>query len=102
MSERMRESLSALMDDEANELELERVLTQIGDSGDLRHSWHRYNVARAALSGHQLAHLDRDISAQVRQALADEAGRPQSLADASVKQRLLRPVASLAVAASVA
>ena len=103
MSERMRESLSALMDDEANELELERVLTQIGDSDDLRRSWHRYNVARAAIAGQQLGHLNVDISAQVRQALVAEGAQQPAFGNgASLRQRLLRPVASLAVAASVA
>ena len=38
MSEMMRESLSALLDDEANELEVERVLAKIaGDPGCARH-----------------------------------------------------------------
>ena len=44
MTERMRESLSALMDDEANELEVERVLSQIAEDDDLRQTWIRYNA----------------------------------------------------------
>lgn len=103
MSERMRESLSALMDDEADELELERVLAQIGDSGELRQTWHRYNVIRTAISGQQLAHLNMDISAQVRQALTSgEGGWTATVPRESLGQRMLRPVASFAVAASVA
>ena len=46
MSERMHESLSALMDDEANELEIERLLGQISNDRELRQVWVRYNIAR--------------------------------------------------------
>ncbi|MEP1470271.1 MAG: sigma-E factor negative regulatory protein [Halieaceae bacterium] len=97
MSEKLRESLSALMDDEANELELERVLSRIGDDQDLRSAWSRFNGARDALSGqpHGLSQLD--ISSQVSLALASEQG-----SEGSRWQRMMRPVASFAVAASVA
>ena len=55
MNERMGESLSALMDDEANELELERVLAQVSQDHELRRSWMRYNVAQQAVQGSQIA-----------------------------------------------
>ncbi len=108
MSERKHESLSALLDDEANELELERVLSHIADDDDLRQTWVRYNAVRATVSGHQLAHMELDISTQVRQAIAAQkttaAQRmPSAVHDAtSLRQRFLRPLASLAIAASVA
>ena len=44
MSELMRESLSALLDDEANELEIERVLSKVADDPELRATWVRYNI----------------------------------------------------------
>ena len=97
MNERMRESLSALLDDEANELELERVLSHIADDDDLRQTWVRYNAARATVSGHQLTHMGLDISSQVRLAITDHNEPGDGL-----KQRFLRPLTSLAVAASVA
>jgi sigma-E factor negative regulatory protein RseA len=97
MSERMRESLSALMDDEANELELERILANITDDSELRQTWVRYNVVRSVSSGHAVDHMNLDISAQVRKELTQQAERGPGL-----RQRLLRPVASIAVAASVA
>jgi sigma-E factor negative regulatory protein RseA len=100
MSERMRESLSALLDDEANELEIERVLSHISDDERLRQTWVRYNAVRASASGHQLAHMSLDISAQLRHAVAAETA--PAVEKPGLKQRLLRPVASLAVAASVA
>jgi sigma-E factor negative regulatory protein RseA len=106
MTEKMRESLSALMDDEANELEVERVLSHIGEDGDLRRTWVRYNAVRACMSGQQAARLDLDISARVRDAIdAPEEGAKAAASGTGVeriRQRYLRPLASFAVAASVA
>ena len=96
MSEQLRESLSALMDDEANELEVQRLLKQMGEDAGLRRTWVRYQAARTALHGHETAYLQLDISAQVRKAVAADNQAP------GLKERLLRPVASFAVAASVA
>lgn len=95
MSEKMRESLSALMDNEADELELQRLLRQVGDDGELRQAWVRYNAARDIMQGRAVAHLELDISSRVRDAISHDA-RP------GLRERLLRPVASFAVAASVA
>lgn len=97
MSEKMRESLSALIDDESNELELQRLLKQMDEDTELRQTWVRYQAARTAMHGHETAHIQLDISARVRDAIDDEGASRSSL-----KERLLRPVASFAVAASVA
>lgn len=100
MTEQLRESLSALMDDEANELELERVLGQIGDDHELRQTWIRYHCVRNVTAGQALGTLSFDISQPLREAVAQElTHRPRSR---SRMQHLLRPVAGLAVAASVA
>ncbi|WP_241521115.1 sigma-E factor negative regulatory protein [Kineobactrum sediminis] len=99
MTERLRESLSALMDDEANELELERVLSQIGEDDELRSTWVRYNAARAAVTAQPVVNLNLDISRRVSAAIAAEAAAASS--GTSAWQRLLRPVGSFAVAASV-
>ena len=95
MTEKMRESLSALMDNEANELELQRVLKQIGEDAELRQTWVRYNAARTAMTGQATESFSLDISARVSEAIR-EGARP------GLRDRLLRPVASFAVAASVA
>jgi sigma-E factor negative regulatory protein RseA len=104
MNERMRESLSALMDDEANELELERVLSQVGSNAELRQTWSRYNLAHNAAQGDQLAHLDWDISGRVQSALASPgvSGSSVSTASDGYRNRFLRPLISVGVAASVA
>ena len=109
MTERLRESLSALLDNEANELELERILSRVTDDEDLRHTWIRYNAVSATMAGAHLAHMQLDISTQVRQAIAGDSGHDLEQRTAapvgdnvvSLRQRFLRPLTSLAVAASV-
>lgn len=96
MTEQLRESLSALMDDEANELELQRLLGQLAEDEALRRTWVRYNLARSVLSGQPAGRTNLDISRQVSAAIAAD-GQPA----AGVWQRMTRPLASLAVAASV-
>jgi sigma-E factor negative regulatory protein RseA len=99
MNERLGESLSALMDNEADELEIERVLSRVTDDGYLRATWVRYNVARQCLQGQPLPRPGWDISERVRSELADAR---QGGTVGGFRQLLLRPLTSLAVAASVA
>ena len=94
MTEKMRESLSALMDNEANEMELQRVLKQVGDDEELRQTWVRYHAARTVMTGQGVHGMELDISGRVRDAIREEA-RP------GLRERVLRPMASFAVAASV-
>ena len=68
--EALHESLSAVMDNEADELELRRVLA--GDNPELRATWSRYQLARAAMHK-ELIEPRLDIAAAVSAALADEA-----------------------------
>ena len=96
--DRLRESLSALMDDEANELEMQRLLSQIDENAGLRQTWTRYSRVRGALSGQAQSAASLDVSARVRAAIDDGAAKPET----SLRERLWRPVASFAVAASVA
>jgi sigma-E factor negative regulatory protein RseA len=96
----MRESLSALLDDEANELEVERVLSAAGDDEELRATWRRYSLVRGALDGQVPGWSGLDVSAGVRDAI--EAERFAGGAVSGLRQRLAKPFASLAVAASVA
>ena len=87
--DRDREALSALMDGEAQELELRRTLEALAGDGSLRHRWQRQHLARDALHGQSGSHADIDISKGVLQAL--ETGKPMSR----------NPLWSMAVAASV-
>lgn len=102
MNDKMRESLSALMDDEANELELERVLSQLSANVELRRTWTRYNLAQQTLHSHQYAHVDWDISARVQSALVDTQVDAMTGTHSRARGRFLRPLVSFGVAASVA
>lgn len=98
MNEKLRESLSALLDDEANELEVRRVLSQVDSEPELRQTWRRYNITRQVMAGQQ-PFLSVDISGRVREEIQ------QTDSDAispGLRQRMMRPIASFAVAASVA
>lgn len=104
MSDKLRESVSALMDGEADDLELRRVLAA-ADRAEVRAAWRDYHLQREALTGGDLRFAEVDISRGVWAAIAKEEvaapvqSQPQQQ---SVAARWLRPVASLAVAASVA
>jgi len=88
------------MDNEANELELERLLAQVAADASLRQTWARYNLTQHAMHGHPVVHLDWDLSAQIQSALAgSQAG---GAASTDFKQRVMRSLLSFAVAASVA
>ena len=95
--EALQESLSALLDNEADELELRRVLSA-SDDAQLRSTWARYQVARAVMHKDLLV-PNLDIAAAVSKALADEAS-PVAAPVASVASRW-RGLGRLAVAASV-
>ncbi len=91
--EALQESLSAVMDNEADELEIRRVLSAIDDA-ETRATWSRYQVARAVMHK-DLLDPKLDLAAAVSAALADEA------APAAPKPRAWRSLGRLAVAASV-
>ncbi len=95
--EALQESLSAIMDNEADELELRRVLSA-SDDAELRSTWARYQVARAVMHKDLLV-PNLDIAAAVSKALADEAS-PVTAPVAVVAGRW-RGLGRLAVAASV-
>ncbi|MEX6675426.1 anti sigma-E factor RseA C-terminal domain-containing protein [Pseudomonas sp. W2Oct36] len=91
--EALQESLSAVMDNEADELELRRVLSAIEDA-DTRATWSRYQIARAAMHKELLLpHLD--ISAAVAAGIADE------VSPLKAGRGPWRTLGRLAVAASV-
>jgi sigma-E factor negative regulatory protein RseA len=96
MSEQIRESLSVLMDEEANELDVERVL-QNSDDDAVRAVWGRYHTVRQIMREGSGRQVQVDIAARVMAALEAE---PEIRPVASW-HNFLRPVASLAVAASV-
>lgn len=93
--ETLQESLSAVMDNQADELELRRVLAA-NDDPELRATWMRYQVARAVMHK-DLLEPRLDIASAVSAALADE---PPPTA-VTPQRGVWRSVGRLAVAASV-
>ncbi|MDH1261927.1 RseA family anti-sigma factor [Pseudomonas sp. GD03944] len=93
--EALQESLSAVMDNEADELELRRVLSA-SDDAEMRATWSRYQIARAVMHK-ELLEPRLDIAAAVSAALADEA---VPVAD-KASRGPWRMVGRVAVAASV-
>jgi sigma-E factor negative regulatory protein RseA len=104
MSDSLRESISVLVDDEAQELELHRVLGSMENNEELRQTWRRYQSASFLMKRQMDCRFDLDISGRVAAALADE---PVVTSVIGVNEktrfsRTFKPVLSMAVAASAA
>ncbi len=100
MSEFEKESLSALLDGEADQLELRRVLRSSESDSALLQTWGRYNLAQATLHG-QAKPVSDEFANRVAAQLESEAtynkGGPMSrLSDWQ------QGLAKVAIAASVA
>lgn len=72
MDERLKESISALMDDESNELELQRILSH-DDKEGVQAVWAGYHEVRRVIKQDHESHLSIDISAGVAAAIREEA-----------------------------
>jgi sigma-E factor negative regulatory protein RseA len=102
---RLRESVSALLDGEADELEMHRLLKEVGDeqnnqlpSNDrksLRGKWSRYNLASQVISDSSVAY--QDIASAVSSAIDKEKTH-----STITLGKFIDPFVRLAVAASVA
>ena len=68
---RLKESLSALMDDAADELEIQRVLKAVEEDDEMRATWERYQLASSAMHSNAPAR-PMDLSASIAAALDDE------------------------------
>jgi len=91
--EALQESLSAVMDNEADELELRRVLNALDDA-ETRATWSRYQIARAVMHK-ELLDPRLDLASAVSAALAGEEVPAKST------RGPWRTIGRLAVAASV-
>ncbi|MBV2134715.1 sigma-E factor negative regulatory protein [Pseudomonas sp. MAP12] len=92
------ESVSAVMDGEADELELRRVLAATGEDPEVRARWGRYQLARSVMHK-QTVMPGLDLAAAVSAAIAAEAApAPAPVVQA---KSLWQQVGRLAVAASV-
>lgn len=102
-AEQLLESLSALMDDEADSLELRRVVKSLPETQGLADHWRRYHAVRASL--HQETHVTPsiDLLPGIRARLnaqSETVARPAL--SRTFGGRFVRLVGQGAVAASVA
>lgn len=80
MSEKLQESLSALMDDEADEFELRRLLKALAEDADtdthdyseLQATWSRYHLIRDTLHSHSSLRASTSLLAGIQSAIAEE------------------------------
>ncbi len=105
MSEFEKQSLSALLDGESDELELRRILRSSETDPELLQTWGRYNLVQAALHSEAVSLSSSNIAQRVAAELEAEAplkrasGFSTAVANLSDWQKGL---AKMAVAASVA
>lgn len=106
MNESAHESMSALMDGEASELDLRRVLAGLDEDSELADRWGRYHLARDALHARAVVHAQADGLADAV-AAAIRAPAPAEFPDAAARGRARalprrwQSAASFAVAASL-
>ncbi len=72
MSQNARESLSALMDNEGDELELRRVLKSLEDEPDAAEAWRRYHLMRSLMRRESEVDVSVDLSAGILARLESE------------------------------
>lgn len=102
MNERDRERLSALMDNEAGDLELRQVLKAAGDDPALVDTWKRYHLIQSALRRDAGAWAAVDLRSSLATRLDAENDAGSRRRQAFHRRRGLQALGSLAVAASVA
>lgn len=98
--EMLKESVSALMDNQASELELRRILKQLPEDPELAATWRRYQLASHLLHRSETALLHVDLSSAISRAIETEAAH--SVAHQKLAAPWLRWATKSAVAASVA
>ncbi len=102
------ETLSALMDNEAEELELRRLLKDMPNDKALAETWKRFHVARSVLHNEDMVVLSDAASSRILAAIADEpeyssVGKDENKSSGqNVSPVWMLSAGKLAVAASVA
>lgn len=101
MTDKLLEQVSALADDELSSREAEMLLERMQRDGNLRDAWERYHLVGEAMRRSLPKAADLDLAARIAAVVEqDETGIRPVFASKVLQQ--LRPVAGLAVAASVA
>ncbi len=103
MTEKSKESVSALLDEEISEIELHRLLREYTDNQSIRESLISYQQIRAVVNGeHRLTtrqHLE--LHQRITSAVDDEEGTSVAPVDTKTPGQWHKPAAGFAVAASL-
>ena len=91
--------LSAMVDDELADMEIDLVLRRLSRDDNARDCWERYHLISDVMQGHVPAVLDTDFAARIRQAIEAE---PLPQPAAKPLPAWYKPVTGFALAASVA
>ncbi|WP_163576539.1 sigma-E factor negative regulatory protein [Halomonas faecis] len=100
MSQNARESLSALMDSEGDDLELRRALKSLEDEPDAAEAWRRYHLMRSLLRRDHDIDVSTDLSAGILARLEEEPV-PARQAHAASPRRSIPLARGAGVAAAV-
>jgi sigma-E factor negative regulatory protein RseA len=105
VTEKFNEFVSAMLDDEADEFEIRRVLGEIAGNSDLKSTWSRYHVISSVLKREGLSNLEElDIGDASSGDIGSSFGR-KTLGDRTLNRPWLRSrgtlLASLAAAIAV-
>ena len=102
MADNIRESLSALVDGEASEIELHRLLREIGQD-DLYKSWAAYQQVRSVMGNHPIysAQQHLELSRQISAAVEAETDFVVDTSPLVKNNRYIKPLGGLAIAASI-
>ena len=98
--ERLEQSLSALMDGEATEMETYRILKAVAEDQQLREKWKRYHMASSAMQGDPAStsvDYSAAISAAIDQEPAHRPGRMAVVASSAGRFAIAASVALVAV-----
>lgn len=98
MDDRLRETLSAMMDDQADELAVHRLLSRAGEP-EVREQWQRWQQLRNLMHDERRDLATVDVSSAVRDAIDANAELPERDADAKATNPSRRSLRWSAVAA---
>lgn len=105
MKDRLKEQVSALLDNELSGVEVDSVLTQLTQQPELRQEWDRYHLIGDVMRGEPMQLQAHEISERVRQQVALEPAiisQPRRTRANVWKSGWIKPAAGAALAASVA
>ena len=102
MNDKIREQISALMDDELSTAEQGLALQRLCKDQDLCGVWERYHLVRDALQSELPNMVDVDLATRIMAGVEQEPPLHPGRELRGTVRTVLKPVAGLAIAASVA